>query len=151
MGRTCKLHAGRAWEANPGLLVSQLRGSSATHCATVPPVDSYGQKTLTQPAVINVSFGETAMLGCNIVKDENYIVTWMKQVPGSPPQHILYMHYSYSAPKEYGTGFSSSRFTSKGKSNKIDYQLIISNVEASDSAVYYCYTWDGSVSTGVSQ
>uniref|UniRef100_A0A8C4XHQ2 non-specific serine/threonine protein kinase n=1 Tax=Erpetoichthys calabaricus TaxID=27687 RepID=A0A8C4XHQ2_ERPCA len=34
-GRTCKLHTGRTREANPGPQVSQLRGSSTTHCATM--------------------------------------------------------------------------------------------------------------------
>ncbi|KAG2463905.1 DAB2 protein, partial [Polypterus senegalus] len=113
--------------------------------------DSNAQKILTQPAVITVSLGETAMLGCNIMKDESYAVIWIKQVLGSPPQHIFYFYHSYSTPQGYGTSFSSSRFTSEAKSSKIDYQLIIRNVEASDSAVYYCYTWDSSVSSGVSQ
>ncbi|KAG2463907.1 LV537 protein, partial [Polypterus senegalus] len=113
--------------------------------------NSNGQKILTQPPVISVTLGETATLDCNVQKDEDTALRWMKQVPGSPPQHILRFYHSYSAPKDYGTGFSSSRFTSKAKSNKIDYQLIISNVEASDSAVYYCYNWDGSVNAIVSQ
>uniref|UniRef100_A0A8C4SI69 Ig-like domain-containing protein n=1 Tax=Erpetoichthys calabaricus TaxID=27687 RepID=A0A8C4SI69_ERPCA len=111
---------------------------------------SSGQKVLTQPAVVSVGLRETVTLDCNIEKDYTS-VSWLKQVPGSPPQHILRFYYSWSAPDKYGTGFSSSRFTSKAKSNKIDYQLIISNVEASDNAVYYCYTWDDSVSAGVSQ
>uniref|UniRef100_A0A8C4SII6 Ig-like domain-containing protein n=1 Tax=Erpetoichthys calabaricus TaxID=27687 RepID=A0A8C4SII6_ERPCA len=114
------------------------------------PIDSSGQKVLTQPAVVSVILRETVTLDCNIQRDDNSI-SWLKQVPGSPPQNILRFYYSWSAPDKYGAGFSSSRFTSKAKSNKIDYQLIISNVEASDSAVYYCYTWDDSVSAGVSQ
>uniref|UniRef100_A0A8C4SIV0 Ig-like domain-containing protein n=2 Tax=Erpetoichthys calabaricus TaxID=27687 RepID=A0A8C4SIV0_ERPCA len=111
---------------------------------------SSGQKVLTQPAIVSLGLRKTATLDCNVQRDENY-VSWLKQVPGSPPQHILRFYHSNSAPDEYGTGFSSSRFTSKAKSNKIDYQLIISDVEASDSAVYYCYTWDSSVSAWVSQ
>ncbi|KAG2464378.1 LV545 protein, partial [Polypterus senegalus] len=109
-----------------------------------------GQKVLTQPGVMSVSPGQTASLDCNIQKDEGNYVGWQKQVPGSPPQFILRFFRSHSAPDLYGTGFSSSRFTSKA-SSKTDYQLIISNVEASDSAVYYCQTWDSSASAGVSQ
>uniref|UniRef100_A0A8C4XA93 Ig-like domain-containing protein n=1 Tax=Erpetoichthys calabaricus TaxID=27687 RepID=A0A8C4XA93_ERPCA len=99
-----------------------------------------GQKVLTQPDVMSVSPGQTASLDCNIQKDESNYVGWQKQVPGSPPKFILRFYHSHSAPDLYGTGFSSSRFTSKA-SSKIDYQLIISNAEASDSAVYYCETW----------
>nr|XP_055036891.1 immunoglobulin lambda-1 light chain-like [Misgurnus anguillicaudatus] len=57
-------------------------------------------------------------------------------------EHTYY--HGHSSPNEYGASFSSSRVTSKAQSN-IDYQLIISNVDVRDSAVYYCYTWDGSV------
>uniref|UniRef100_A0A8C4SI38 Ig-like domain-containing protein n=1 Tax=Erpetoichthys calabaricus TaxID=27687 RepID=A0A8C4SI38_ERPCA len=71
------------------------------------------------------------------------VINWLKQVPGSPPQHILYFYHSWSSPTDYGTGFSSSRFTSKAQ-GKTDYQLIISNAEASDSAIYFCQTWDDS-------
>uniref|UniRef100_A0A8C4XAS8 Ig-like domain-containing protein n=1 Tax=Erpetoichthys calabaricus TaxID=27687 RepID=A0A8C4XAS8_ERPCA len=121
--------------------------------ALLPALPSYssGQKILTQPPVTSVTLGETATLDCNVQKDEDTPLRWMKQVTGSPPQHILRFYHSYSAPKDYGTGFSASRFTSKAKSNKIDYQLIISNVEASDSAVYYCYNWGGSANVWVSQ
>ncbi|KAG2464380.1 LV136 protein, partial [Polypterus senegalus] len=111
---------------------------------------SNGQKVLTQSAVVPGGLRQTVTMGCNVQRDGNS-VSWLKQVPGSPPQHILRFYYSWSAPDEYGTGFSSSRFTSKASNNKIDYQLIISDVEGSDSAVYYCYTWDSSVSSWVSQ
>uniref|UniRef100_A0A8C4SIA9 Ig-like domain-containing protein n=1 Tax=Erpetoichthys calabaricus TaxID=27687 RepID=A0A8C4SIA9_ERPCA len=112
--------------------------------------NAIGQKVLTQPGVMSVNLGDTATLDCNIEKDEGKYVFWLKQVPGSPPQHILDFYYTKSASEDYGTGFSSSRFNSKAK-NKIDYQLLISNVEASDSAVYYCHTWDDSASSRVSQ
>uniref|UniRef100_A0A8C4SH36 Ig-like domain-containing protein n=1 Tax=Erpetoichthys calabaricus TaxID=27687 RepID=A0A8C4SH36_ERPCA len=119
-------------------------------CLTLWVTYSNSQKVLTQSAVVSVGLRQTVTLDCNVQRDSNS-VSWLKQVPGSPPQHILRFYYSWSAPRDYGTGFSSSRFTSKANHNKIDYQLIISDVEASDSAVYYCYTWDGSVSSWVSQ
>ncbi|XP_061080006.1 immunoglobulin lambda-1 light chain-like [Conger conger] len=99
-----------------------------------------GQKVLTQkPSMLSLTKGQKATLDCNIARDEAY-VSWYKQVPGSAPQYILYFYYSESSPT-YGAGFSSTRFTSTTQSNT-DYQLIISNVEAGDSAVYYCGTWD---------
>ncbi|XP_074416334.1 Ig lambda chain C region [Sinocyclocheilus rhinocerous] len=52
--------------------------------------------------------------------------------------------YSWSSPT-YGSGFSAPKFTST-HSSKSDYSLIISNVDVDDSAVYYCKTWDSSVS-----
>ncbi|XP_061079833.1 immunoglobulin lambda-1 light chain-like isoform X2 [Conger conger] len=103
-----------------------------------------GQKILTQkPSMLSLTKGQKATLDCNIARHENY-VSWYKQVPGSAPQYILYFIYSQSSPT-YGAGFSSTRFTSTTQSNT-DYQLIISNVEAGDSAVYYCGTWDSTAS-----
>ncbi|KAL0993523.1 hypothetical protein UPYG_G00109090 [Umbra pygmaea] len=109
------------------------------------------QKAVIQtPSVLTVRTKTTATFYCDITKDESNAVYWYKQVPGGAPQYILWFYYSNDSPGGYGSGFSSDRFTSKATSNK-DYQLIISNVEESDSAVYYCYTWDSSVSMGVSQ
>ncbi len=88
-------------------------------------------------------------MDCNIEKDERNSVSWYKQIPNTAPQFVLRYHHSHSAPS-YGDGFTSSRFTSKAPSN-IDYQLIISNVDVDDSAVYYCSTWDDTASEGVSQ
>uniref|UniRef100_A0A8C4XAB9 Ig-like domain-containing protein n=1 Tax=Erpetoichthys calabaricus TaxID=27687 RepID=A0A8C4XAB9_ERPCA len=105
--------------------------------------DASGQRVLTQSAVTYMNLGSTVTLDCNIEKDEGNNISWLKQVPGSPPQHILYFYHSWSSPTDYGTGFSSSRFTSKAQ-GKTDYQLIISNAEASDSAIYFCQTWDDS-------
>ena len=108
-----------------------------------------GQKVLTQkPTMLSLIKGQKATLDCNIVKDYT-VVSWYKQVPGSAPQFVLYFYHSYSSPT-YGSGFSPSHFSSTAQSNT-DYQLIISNVEAGDSAVYYCGTWDNSPTAAVSQ
>ncbi len=103
-----------------------------------------------KPPILTEEKGRSVSMDCNIEKDENKYVYWYKQIPNTAPQFVLRYYHSYSAPNAYGDGFSSSRFTSKAPSN-IDYQLIISNVDVDDSAVYYCYTWDSSVSEGVSQ
>ncbi|ROL46017.1 Immunoglobulin lambda variable 1-51 [Anabarilius grahami] len=89
-------------------------------------------------------------MDCNVGRAENYYVSWYKQTPNSAPQFVLRYYQSHGSPDKYGDGFTSSRFTSTAQA-KIDYRLIINNVDVGDSAVYYCGTWDSSVSEGVSQ
>ncbi|XP_026063277.1 immunoglobulin lambda-1 light chain-like [Carassius auratus] len=101
-------------------------------------------KLITQkPLILTEEKGRSVTMYCNIKKDEDFVY-WYKQIPNTVPQYVLRYRHSSSSPDEYGDGFSSSRFTSKATSN-IDYQLIISNVDVTDSAVYYCNTWDSSV------
>ncbi|KAI5089601.1 T-cell receptor beta chain V region A20.2.25, partial [Silurus meridionalis] len=102
-----------------------------------------------KPPVLTLTQGQTATMDCNLGTVTGYVAAFHRQVPGEGPQFILFNHQSHSAPS-YGSGFSSPKFTSTC-SSKSDCKLIISNVEVGDSAVYYCSTWDGSVSEGVSQ
>ncbi|XP_034046181.1 immunoglobulin lambda-1 light chain-like isoform X3 [Thalassophryne amazonica] len=103
-----------------------------------------GVTVVTQkPAVVTVTTGNTATMNCNLGTDTGYVISWYKQIPGGVPQFVLYYHHSHSTPT-YGSGFSSPKFTSTHQS-KTDYRFIINNVDQSDSAVYYCKTWDGSV------
>ncbi|TKS92026.1 Immunoglobulin lambda-1 light chain [Collichthys lucidus] len=102
-----------------------------------------------KPPVVTLRKGETATMDCNLGTVTNYEAAWYKQIPGGVPQYILRFHHSYSSP-QYGSGFSSPKFTSTHQSQS-DYRLIINNVEEGDSAVYYCNTWDGSVNEYVSQ
>ncbi len=107
-------------------------------------------KVVTQkPPILTEEKGRSVTMDCNIEKDEGYYVSWHKQIPNTTPQFVLRYYHSHSDPS-YGDGFSSSRFTSKAPSN-IDYQLIISNVDVDDSAVYYCSTWNDSPKENVSQ
>ncbi|XP_034046187.1 immunoglobulin lambda-1 light chain-like [Thalassophryne amazonica] len=107
-----------------------------------------GVTVVTQkPAVVTVTTGNTATMDCNLGTVTNSAARWYKQIPGGVPQFVLYYHHSYSSP-EYGSGFSSPKFTSTHQSQS-DYRLIIKNVEQSDSAVYYCKTWDSSVNEHV--
>ncbi|KAI1884410.1 hypothetical protein AGOR_G00226120 [Albula goreensis] len=109
-----------------------------------------GVTVVTQkPPVLTVSKGETATMDCNLGTVTDSSARWYKQVPGGAPQFVLRFYHSNSSPT-YGTGFSSPRFTSSHQS-KSDYQLIINNVEAGDSAVYYCSTWDSSAKEEISQ
>ncbi|XP_066498712.1 immunoglobulin lambda-1 light chain-like [Hoplias malabaricus] len=103
------------------------------------------QKVLTQPPSVQTEPGRTVSLDCNIAKDEGNYVSWYKQIPQAAPQFVLRFYHSHSSPDKYGDNFSSARFTSKA-STSIDYQLIISKVEIGDSAVYYCKTYDSSIS-----
>ncbi|XP_026072442.1 immunoglobulin lambda-1 light chain-like [Carassius auratus] len=105
-------------------------------------------KVVTQkPSVVTEQKGRSVTMDCNVETDGHYVY-WYKQIPNAAPQFVLSYYYSHRSPDKYGDGFSSGRFTSNAKSN-IDYSLIISNVDVDDSAVYYCHTWDNSVSEEV--
>ncbi|XP_035252820.1 immunoglobulin lambda-1 light chain-like isoform X5 [Anguilla anguilla] len=102
-----------------------------------------GATVVTQkPPVLSVSKGDTATMDCNVGTGGGSAL-WYKQVPGGVPQFVLRLYEGEDSPDRYGTGFSSNRFTSTRQSNT-DSQFIIKNVEAGDSAVYYCNTWDDS-------
>ncbi|XP_078017920.1 immunoglobulin lambda-1 light chain-like isoform X1 [Epinephelus lanceolatus] len=119
-----------------------MLGTLCTLITALTYVDA--AKVVTQtPAVHTVSTGQEAVLNCNIQRDENKYVFWLKQVPGEAPQFVLKFYHSHSSPNSYGSGFSSDRFNSKSSSN-IDYQFIIKRTETGDSAVHYCLTWDDS-------
>ncbi|XP_061542032.1 immunoglobulin lambda-1 light chain-like [Phycodurus eques] len=105
-------------------------------------------KVLTQtPVVLTVPVGQQVVLDCNIQRDDNRVVSFYKHIPGDTPQFILFYYHSYSSPS-FGAGFSSSRFGAQ-TSSTVDYQLIIKQAEAGDSAEYYCSTWDKSASVAV--
>ncbi|KAJ8254125.1 hypothetical protein COCON_G00207370 [Conger conger] len=109
-----------------------------------------GVTVVTQkPPVLTVSKGDTATMDCNMGTVTDSAAQWYKQVPGGAPQFVLYNHLTLSSPT-YGAGFSSSHFSSKCQT-KSDCQLIINNVEAGDSAVYYCRAWDSTAKENVSQ
>nr|XP_046272243.1 immunoglobulin lambda-1 light chain-like isoform X11 [Scatophagus argus] len=106
-----------------------------------------GVTVLTQkPPVVTLRTGETATMDCNLGTVDN-TARWYKQIPGGVPQYVLSFHHGWSSP-DYGSGFSSPKFTSTHQS-KSDYRLIINNVEEGDSAVYYCQTWDNSAKESV--
>ncbi|XP_075941996.1 immunoglobulin lambda-1 light chain-like isoform X1 [Anarhichas minor] len=103
---------------------------------------------LTQtPAVRTVSTGQEVVLNCNIQRYDGNYVSWYKQVPGEAPQYVLRFYHSGSS-LDFGSGFSSDRFNSKSSSS-IEYQFIIKQAEAGDSAQYYCGTYDDSADAAV--
>ncbi|XP_071028795.1 immunoglobulin lambda-1 light chain-like [Oncorhynchus clarkii lewisi] len=104
----------------------------------------HGVIVLTQkPSVQTKTTGEEVTMDCNIGRFDGNYVHWYKQVPGGVPQYILSFTHGDSSSEYYGPGFSSSRFNYKSTSD-LDYQFIIKQVEAGDSAVYYCQTHDDS-------
>ncbi|XP_055750904.1 immunoglobulin lambda-1 light chain-like [Salvelinus fontinalis] len=103
-----------------------------------------GVTVVTQkPPVVTVRKGDTATMDCNLGTVQDSGAKWYKQVPGGVPQYVIRFYHGNSAPT-YGSGFSSPKFTSNHQS-KSDYRLIINSVEETDSAVYYCQTYDASV------
>ncbi|XP_028978917.2 immunoglobulin kappa light chain-like isoform X5 [Esox lucius] len=109
-----------------------------------------GVTVVTQkPPVVTVRKGEMVTMDCNLGTVTNRAACWYKQVPGGVPQYVVCWYHG-SKPEEikYGSGFSSPKFTSNHQSTS-DYRLIINNVEESDSAVYYCHTWDDSAKEDV--
>uniref|UniRef100_A0A3B1JGQ0 Ig-like domain-containing protein n=1 Tax=Astyanax mexicanus TaxID=7994 RepID=A0A3B1JGQ0_ASTMX len=109
-----------------------------------------GVTVVTQnPPVLTATKGETTTMHCNLGTVTNRAAYWYKQVPGGVPQHVLRFHQSWSS-VAYGSGFSSPKLTSTCSSLS-DCNLIISNVEVGDSAVYYCKTYDTSVKEFISQ
>ncbi|XP_076852921.1 immunoglobulin lambda-1 light chain-like [Brachyhypopomus gauderio] len=104
-----------------------------------------GVTVVTQkPPVLTVTKGQKATMHCNLGTVTGRQAVWYKQLPGEVPQYVLQNYHGWSSP-EYGSGFSSPKFTST-HSSKSDYNLVIDNVEVGDSAFYYCQTWDSSVS-----
>uniref|UniRef100_A0A4W6FZV8 Ig-like domain-containing protein n=1 Tax=Lates calcarifer TaxID=8187 RepID=A0A4W6FZV8_LATCA len=109
-----------------------------------------GVTVVTQkPPIVTVRKGETVTMDCNLGTGTNDAARWYKQIPGGVTQYVLMFQHGWSSVK-YGSGFTSPKFTSNHQS-KSDYRLIINTVEERDSAVYYCKTWDSSVSEYVSQ
>ncbi|XP_076852917.1 immunoglobulin lambda-1 light chain-like [Brachyhypopomus gauderio] len=108
-----------------------------------------GVTVVTQkPPVLTVTKGQKATMDCNLGTVTGSEARWYKQLPGGVPQYVLRNYHSFGSPR-YGSGFSSSKFTST-HSSKSDYNLVIDNVEVGDSAFYYCQTFDSSVSKIVS-
>ncbi|XP_063759769.1 immunoglobulin lambda-1 light chain-like isoform X2 [Eleginops maclovinus] len=123
-----------------------MLGTLCTLLTALTYVDAVIVLTQT-PAVHTASAGQQVVLNCNIQRDDRYYVEWYKQVLSEAPQYVLKFHHSQSSP-EFGSGLSSDRFNSEASST-IDYQFIIKQAEAGDSALYPCLTWDNSTKENV--
>ncbi|XP_038844249.1 immunoglobulin lambda-1 light chain-like [Salvelinus namaycush] len=113
--------------------------SGVTVVTQKPPVATVRKG---ETATLDCNLGTTDTLDCNLGTVDN-IAGWYKQVPGGVPQCVLRWYHTGWSSVDYGSGFSSHKFTSNHQS-KSDYCLIINNVEETDSAVYYCQTQNDS-------
>ena len=104
-----------------------------------------------KPPVLTVSKGDTATMGCNLGTVTNQSCSlvqagsrWSSSVCTTALYKVntLQIHME---PVSHRTAFTSTR------QSETESQFIITNVEAGDTAVYYCNTWDSSVSEIVSQ
>uniref|UniRef100_A0A8C6UIK5 Ig-like domain-containing protein n=1 Tax=Neogobius melanostomus TaxID=47308 RepID=A0A8C6UIK5_9GOBI len=100
-----------------------------------------------EPPDVTVKRGQNVSMDCNLGHVEDSAARWYKQAPGGVPQFLLFFYHADRA-TNYGSGVSSSKFTCTHQSKK-DYRLTINNVDQGDSGVYYCKTWDSSVSDTV--
>ncbi|XP_038673389.1 immunoglobulin alpha-2 heavy chain-like [Scyliorhinus canicula] len=89
------------------------------------------------PSVEHVTEGQTARLQCSMqnaaVRDRN--VYWYRELPGKQREWIL-VHYARNNVYRY-SGYSE-RFQPSRHIDSNSFILTISNVQPSDTAVYYC-------------
>ncbi|XP_029426890.1 pre-B lymphocyte protein 3 [Rhinatrema bivittatum] len=99
---------------------------------------SCAQPVLTQPAIMQVSPGQTVHLSCRMeigYHIAEHHVSWYQQRPGSAPRYLL-TYYSDSG-QYHGSGVPSRFSASKDLSSNTCI-LTIAKVQAEDAADYYC-------------
>ncbi|KAJ6656559.1 hypothetical protein lerEdw1_003685 [Lerista edwardsae] len=101
------------------------------------------QATITQPASMSVSLGQTAKFSCTKSSGGSWEswFTWLQQTPGQGPRFVIFGGSGYTTEK--GDGIPD-RFTLSFSGNV--GTLTINNLQPEDEADYYCVSW---YSTGV--
>uniref|UniRef100_H2L5N1 Ig-like domain-containing protein n=1 Tax=Oryzias latipes TaxID=8090 RepID=H2L5N1_ORYLA len=99
-------------------------------------IDSRGQVTVTQPGAVSSAVGGTVSISCRTSRDvyvykNNHCLAWYQQKDGESPKLLIY----YASTRQSGI---PSRFTGSGSNS--DFILTISEIQAEDAAVYYCYS-----------
>lgn len=94
------------------------------------------QPTVTQPASVSVSLGQTVTLSCSRSSAGSWssYFCWQQQIDGHRPCHVQCSGYSR------GEGIPD-RFTASASGT--NGYLAITNVQPEDEADYYCGTWYG--------
>ncbi|NXX82539.1 LV1 protein, partial [Urocolius indicus] len=97
------------------------------------------QAAVTQtPPSLSANPGDTVRITCS---GSSYNYGWHQQkVPGTGPVTVIYSNNQ--RPSDIPSRFSGSASGSTGT-------LTITGVQAEDEAVYYCGSWDSSISAGV--
>ncbi|NWY08408.1 LV1 protein, partial [Nothoprocta ornata] len=92
------------------------------------------QAALTQqPAWVDVSLGGTATITCS---GSSNSYGWIQQKPDGAPVVVIYgSNQRPSRPARFSGSYSGSMGT-----------LTITGVQAEDEAIYYCGSWDSSIS-----
>ncbi|XP_038673382.1 uncharacterized protein LOC119976723 [Scyliorhinus canicula] len=99
------------------------------------------------PSVEHVTEGQTARLQCSMqnaaVRYRN--VYWDRELPGKQRERILALYKNNDVFRYSGY---SERFLPSRHINSNSFNLTISNVQPSDTAVYYCSVWRGIYGNG---
>ncbi|CAB1345291.1 unnamed protein product, partial [Coregonus sp. 'balchen'] len=94
------------------------------------------ESLVTQSRTIVVRTGDTITLQCSNVSTVVGHAAWFKQVNGSEPVCISTMHGSHPSTFRHNDGFKSSHL--EMYSNNTTIFLKITNVDSSDSGLYFC-------------
>ncbi|XP_035985414.1 uncharacterized protein LOC105915689 [Fundulus heteroclitus] len=86
--------------------------------------------------VLYADLGENVTLNCFYTSSAKHL-SWYKQVPGEPPQIISSFYKSLADSNIFHKQFKDSKRLSVSTGDGF-YNLKISNVQSSDSALYYC-------------
>ncbi|XP_060679351.1 uncharacterized protein LOC132814080 [Hemiscyllium ocellatum] len=88
-----------------------------------------------RPLVQTSPAGDNVTLSCKYSESCQYTVYWYNQSPGQAPKYLLQRDTTGEAKKENAAGLRiSESFDPQAKIS----QLMISRIQLSDSAVYYC-------------
>ncbi|NXI23928.1 IGL1 protein, partial [Sterrhoptilus dennistouni] len=103
-----------------------------------PSPGSLVQAALTQPSSLSANGGETVRITCS--GSSNSYGWYQQKVPGTAPVTVIYANDN--RPSGIPSRFSGSKSGSTGT-------LTISGVEAEDEAVYFCGSYDSSITTAL--
>lgn len=86
--------------------------------------------------------GSSVIITCDIQKTNNYI-HWYQFQEGKAPRYLLYYNF-VSSKTVVDAELSSEKYHVYEGTDKT-YKFVLRNVEESDSGVYYCASWVGTM------